>query len=670
MKIIRFKFTVGDDYLKFSFIRIAIMSTSQHRLSCAKCDILQPENGKVLGCFHIICPGCATDSLDPESNCIKCSFCGDVTEPLVNGIPLVEQLPSCEPSLYNSADTTAQLIAAATGGGQERRLCDLCEEGSEGEATHSCERCNGTFLCAKHAESHSRRRLFTGHVVELLSGGQRRGKVSTLGAESARCFFHKNSDVVNFCTTCSHAVCAECMSSGGHDGHTMQSLLSAAQKERSSVKILAESMSESTDATPTSPLKAISSLIEAASQEMEEMREEVKIASTVVTDTFGHIESVLQKKRQELLQKIDETHWQQLEVSESRQQRLYRLEETHTTLVQLTESLTRGEMRETEVFRSAGMLKKGLGKMKSDLLTAQAPQSRTRITAMPSTANIRQIEDDIISMMRVTEASIFDVTKSVVTIPDDVYACEEFSALITLPIHTDTPTAVVTATCIAPSAKRTDAAITWTSATPRTETAFSALIKPMEEGVYTLEIRDSADRVKSVKFTSAQPRAVALDPQKCSRLVTVSNNKMTATHTGTEDGYVGVAALHGYTTGKHSWNVRVCKGTVRGRVLAIGVTVLPGTGDYNRSGPFFETEHHYYWCTSGVSRARPSGQVNHCPEMQDGDTVTLTLDCDNATLELHHHPTNKRHTITGVDCSQPLYPGFCMKTRDQKVELY
>ena len=647
------------------------MSTSQRRLSCAKCDILQPENGKILGCFHIICPGCATDSLDPQSNCIKCSYCGDVTEPLVNGIPLVEQLPSCEPSLYNSADTTAQLIAAATGGGQERRLCDLCDEGSEGEATHSCERCNGTFLCANHAENHSRRRLFTGHVVELLSGGQRRGKVSTLGAESARCFFHKNSDVVTFCTMCSHAVCAECLSSSGHDSHAMLSLLSVVQKERSSVKIMAESMSESTDATPTSPLKAISSLIEAASQEMEEMREEAKIASTVVTDTFDHIESVLQKKRQELLQKIDETHWQQLEVSESRQQRLYRLEETHTTLVQLTESLTRGEMRETEVFRSAGMLKKGLGKMKSDLLTAQAPQSRTRITAMPSTANIRQIEEEIISMMQVTEASIFDVTKSVVTIPDDIYACEEFSALVTLPIHTDTPTPVVTATCIAPSAKRSDVGITWTSATPRTETAFSAQIKSMEEGVYTLEIRDSADRVKSMKFTSAQSRAVALDPRKCSHQVTVSNNNMAATHTGGwEEGWGGVAAVHGYTTGKHSWNVRVCKGRVRRRGLAIGVTVLPATGDYNGSGRFFDTDHHYYWYTNGHSRARPSGQINHCQKMENGDTVTLTLDCDNATLELHHHRTNMRHTVTEVDCSQPLYPGFCMCEPNHQVELY
>ena len=155
------------------------------------------------------------------------------------------------------------------------------------------------------------------------------------------------------------------------------------------------------------------------------------------------------------------------------------------------------------------MLKKGLGKMKSDLLTAQVPQGQARITAMPLTVHIRQIEEKFASMMEVTEASIFDITKSVVTVPDDVHACEEFSSLITLPISTGNPTPEVTATYIAPSAKRSDSPISWTSATPRTKMTLSVLIKPMEEGVYTLEVRDSTDRPKSVKFTSAKSRVVA-----------------------------------------------------------------------------------------------------------------------------------------------------------------
>ena len=641
------------------------------RLACVKCGVLQPENGKLLGCFHIICPGCAADSVDAESNGIKCSFCGDVTEPPVNGVPLVQQLPSCEPSLYNSTDTeSAGQVGSAVGGGQERRLCELCHEGSEGKATHSCDRCNGVMLCSQHAENHSRKRIFTGHVVELLSDEQLApSKLCTLGAESTHCYVHKNGNVVTFCTTCSHAVCVLCISSSEHNGHTFESLLSVAQKERSSVKTMAESMSESADASPTSPLEAIRSLIEAASQEMEEMREEARIASTVVTDTFGHIESVLQKKRQELLQEIDKTHWQQLEVSESRQQGLYRLEETHTTLVQLTESLTRGEMRETEVFRLAGMLKKGLGKMKSDLLTAQVPQGRTRITAMPSTANIRQIEEEIISMMEVTEASIFDVTKSVVTIPDDVYACEEFSTLITLPISTGNPTPEVTATYIAPSSERFVAPTTRTNETLAAAMVLSAQIKPMEEGDYILEIRDPADRVKSVKFTSAQSRVVALDPRKCSHHVTVSKNNTTASYTGTEKGRVSVAALHGYTTGKHSWNVRVCKGWARGRRLAIGVTGLPPNEDYNQMGDFFGSCHFCCWYTNGHCYARPAGEVDECEPIEGGDTVTLTLDCDNATLELHLHRTDRRHTTTGVDCSQPLYPAFSLRF-GHKVEIY
>ena len=91
------------------------------------------------------------------------------------------------------------------------------------------------------------------------------------------------------------------MSSDGHNGHTFESLQSVADKERAAVKSLMEPTAEPADATPTSPPKAISSLIEAASQEMEEIIEEARIASAVATDTFGRIESVLREKRQELL---------------------------------------------------------------------------------------------------------------------------------------------------------------------------------------------------------------------------------------------------------------------------------------------------------------------------------------------------------------------------------
>ena len=178
-----------------------------------------------------------------------------------------------------------------------------------------------------------------------------------------------------------------------------------------------EPKAEAADATRASPLKAIGTLIEAASEEMDEMREEARIASAVVTDTFSRIESVLQEKRQELLSKIEKRHWKQLEVSESRQQCLYRLEETHATLSQLTESLTNGEMKETDVIRIAGALKEHLTMATSDLRSAQSPQRRARITAAPSHAAIHQVEAEIMSVMQGYEAEEYDVTKALSPYP-------------------------------------------------------------------------------------------------------------------------------------------------------------------------------------------------------------------------------------------------------------
>ena len=643
------------------------------RLACVKCDRLQPENGKLLKCFHVTCPACAADCVDGHSNCITCSFCGAVTEPLVTGVPLVQQLASCEPSLYTTADTAGQLAATASGiVGQERRLCDLCDDGDEGEATHWCERCNDALLCAKHVEHHSRKRVYADHVIQPLSDDRlRSGKLSTLRGESACCFFHVKRDVIMFCITCSHGVCGECVSSGGHNGHTFESLQSVADKERAAVKSLMEPKAEAADATRASPLKAIGTLIEAASEEMDEMREEARIASAVVTDAFSRIESVLQEKRQELLREIEKRHWKQLEVSESRQQCLYRLEETHATLSQLTERLTNGEMKETEVIRVAGALKERLTMATSELRSAQSPQRRARITAAPSHAAIHQVEAEIMSVMQVYEAEQYDVTKSIVTIPDDIYVCEVFSALITLPIPTGNPTAELTATYIAPSAQTSSTPVTQSAESSRTEIVLSAQIKPMEEGDYTLEIRDSSGGVKSVAFRSSKSCAVpVLDPQKCSSDVTLSNNNLTATHTGSDRTCRTVAARDGYQTGRHSWNVRLSTSLAKGSLMGFGVITPPPSQDYNLSPGNFCGGRYYCWWSNGTSYVQQSGQVDHCARMQDGDTVTLTLDCDNATLELHVHRTDKRHTISGCDCSQPLYPAFCFYTSGLQAEFY
>ena len=244
-------------------------------------------------------------------------------------------------------------------------------------------------------------------------------------------------------------------------------------------------MAATGDATSGIPLKEISSLIEVGSEEIDEIREEARIASAAVTHTFDRIEFVLLEKRQELLRKIEKTQWRQLHVSKTRQRRLFHLEETHATVGRLSDSLTRGEMSKMEVFRVAGMLKNGLEKMKSDEQSAQVQQRCTRIAAIPSTEAVRQTEEEIVSMVQVCEAGRFNITKCTIAIPDIIYTGEEFSARITLPILSGGPRPEITASYVAPSTQRSEAPISRSTDMPRAEIVLSAQIKPMEEDNYT-----------------------------------------------------------------------------------------------------------------------------------------------------------------------------------------
>ena len=122
----------------------------------------------------------------------------------------------------------------------------------------------------------------------------------------------------------------------------------------------------------------------------------------------------------------------------------------------------------------------------------------------------------------------------------------------------------------------------------------SVLIKPMEEGVYKLEIRNSTDRPKSVKFTSPKSRVVAIDPRKCSPGITLSNNNMTATKTCTDDDWRSAVARDGYTTGKHSWNVRICNTTFGLSTPALGVTDLPPNNEDSQAVFFFNSQYLEY----------------------------------------------------------------------------
>ena len=581
----------------------------------------------------------------------------------MKGVPLAGQLLRCVPLLYNAAEVPAQELPAASGE-QERRLCDLCVDGSEGEATHSCKRCSGILLCAKHMVHHARKSVFADHVLERLTDEPQylagKGKESSLGAKTQRCLLHRSKDIISFCETCSHAVCENCLASG-HKHHVVDTLSSVAGTQKASV---ARTMVSSTVS-----LRAITSLVTAVGIEMKEIREEARTASAAVVGAFGHVEAVLREKQQQMLQEIEKTHWRQLEASEVRQQLLYRLEETYTTLELVAKRLAGDDMRDMDAVQVGSVLKKCLRRMESNLLLEQAPRRRAKITAQLSTTAISDSEAAIASVVQVYEGDGYDVTTSTVSVPDQICVREEFSTRVAINVPAGTASPSITATYIAPSTQRYDALVTQTTDLSGHQLILTAQITPLEEGEYTLELRDSADRIKSVTFTSRR-RVVVLDPRKCSAGITLSDNNLMATQTGLHRTAASVAARDGYTMGCHSWNVRIPNANAGGLAVGFGVVNLPLNGDYSRVRHFFDAETYYCWWSDGEYGCRPAGRGTDCTRLQDGDTATLTLNCERRTLGLYHHRTNQQWSITEIDCTQALYPAFCMYSTGQQAGLY
>ena len=180
----------------------------------------------------------------------------------------------------------------------------------------------------------------------------------------------------------------------------------------------------------------------------------------------------------------------------------------------------------------------------------------------------------------------------------------------------------------------------------------------------TQVIRILEKQVQSVVLVNpAQP---VLDPEKCSQRITLSHNNCIATLSGSKI-WSTVVAKQGYTRGRHVWNVRFLDQKSKGEDLGAGVTVLPSDGSYDAGKYFFKGAYSWDGCGGGYN----DGTRNRkdCSRFNDGDVASLTLDCDKATLEIHHHRTGERRVVTGIQCDQALYPAFSFHLHGQQLEF-
>ena len=665
-------------------------ASSEENSCCVKCKRFQPADGKVLACLHLICLGCLNESKD-RSGCVLCSQCGRKSSPRVRGSDLSDQLASSQRLLYTSEENAVLASNSSPESSTEKQACEVCEELHDEEdgyvvkaATHECVDCEpNRIFCDKHGEKHPRGKRYTGHGVRKLR--QHGSRSSARKPQSMNCVIHQLNDVITFCQTCQHGVCAQCLASG-HSQHTFETLSAVAMEKRASLskslKSLANNMSQQTsdssDRLPvsgqiTTPFQTLKDRI---AKEVEAIREEAKTTSEEVAGYYDDLIASLKEKRQLQLEAIDSLAWKQLEPYENRQRRLQDLEESYGTTTQLCQILTGDskDVTETVVIELAEHVEKKIQELSNDLQRDTQPLVQ-RAKIMVDFESLAATKEKMLSLVRVYESTVVDIEKCSVIMPDDVIVGADNTIKFDLFDHTKRPipasntAANVTATVVSPSGKRDVIVVTRDTDISLTQIRMLLWVKPDEIGQHSLQVQSSG-RTKTVNFSACDPGPVLrCDPQKCSSQITLSNDNRTARLRGQRYGYGTVTTAVGYTRGRHVWNVRFTQTKAEGYYLSAGVTALPTNGDYNGTHYYFDKHRYFGWWSDG-SVAYSSGTGNRCEKLRDGDTATFVLDCYQKSLEIRVHRTNKTSQITGLLCGEPLYPALCLFEPDHEAEFY
>ena len=467
----------------------------------------------------------------------------------------------------------------------------------------------------------------------------------------------------------------------------METLSAVAMEKRALLRNLLNSLANMSHQTSDTPDRlpvsqqittSLQTLKERVSVTIEAMREEAKTASEEVARHYDDLIASLKEKRQLQLEAIDSLVWKQLEPYENRQRRLQELEESYETTAPLCQILTGDskDVTDTVVIELAEHVEKKIQELSNDLQRNTQPLM-PHAKIMVSNTSLAETKEKILSLVQVFESTDVDIESCSIIMPDRVITSEDNTIKIDLVDHTTRPisasntTANVTATVVSPSGKGDIIAVTRDADISLTQIRMLLNVKPDEIGQHSLQIQSSW-QTKTINFSAYDP-VLRCDPHKCSSVITLSNDNRTARHTGRRNGHGTVTTAVGYTRGRHEWNVRFTHphklGHLRDWALAAGVTALPIDGNYNGANEYFDNHRYYGWWSNGNSH-HSSGASGKCERLQDADTATFILDCDQKSLEIRVHRTNKSSKITGLRCDEPLYPALCMYATGHEAEFY
>lgn len=186
------------------------------------------RNPKLLNCLHTFCRGCLAATL--ENDVITCPKCFTLTSirGVLGGVDGLRDDFSIQHLLEMSVDFSD--------GNYRAPLCGNCEDGYP--TAWGCLNCLdnstnnfGVPLCESCFVNHGRVKQFKVHEVLPLDQYLPRIAMQRKN-QPVKCATHPAKDIEFCCETCHAPVCPQCVVTGVHSGHRMQSLTDAAEKQR------------------------------------------------------------------------------------------------------------------------------------------------------------------------------------------------------------------------------------------------------------------------------------------------------------------------------------------------------------------------------------------------------------------------------------------------------
>ena len=160
-----------------------------------------------------------------------------------------------------------------------------------------------------------------------------------------------------------------------------------------------------------------------------------------------------------------------------------------------------------------------------------------------------------------------------------------------------------------------------------------------------------------------------LDRSRKSSYITLSNNGQTAS---VFRAYGSVVGTVGYSSGVYQWRINITELEHAGRI-AIGVTTLPlNRTNNNHNYPSYGTM--YGWLSDQRSAGLAASQTRgpaRISRWQTGDTLLLTLNCDQRQLQLSISRTAERKTITMMPggAGEQLYLYIFLNASSQRQQI-